>query len=172
MVRDYDTQLLESVAVRRRRLRDGLLFGALRARRTLDENLVEAFVGLVIAGVLCAGCVGWSFIKQQRALQKKQQAGIAAPVSAESAGPTGRPDWRGKQVTSKMLGESLRRAGVSDGLYVLPGTSAKSGAESYYFVAQRSGQYVDGAYEARVAAFGAVHHGPSIFVQLPPLPGR
>lgn len=91
MVRDYDTQLLESVAVRRRRLRDALLFGRLRARRTLDENLVKAFIGLVIAAVLCAGCVGWSFIKQQRALQKKQQAGISAPMGDRGASVSDAP---------------------------------------------------------------------------------
>ncbi|UFQ15318.1 MULTISPECIES: hypothetical protein [Streptomyces] len=57
---DYDSQLLESVSVRRRRLRDALLFGGQRQRRTVDERLGKAFAGVVIAAVLCAGCVGWS----------------------------------------------------------------------------------------------------------------
>ncbi|MEV7112813.1 hypothetical protein [Streptomyces anulatus] len=39
MARDYDSQLLESVGVRRRRMRDALLFGVGRARRTADERL-------------------------------------------------------------------------------------------------------------------------------------
>lgn len=65
MAQDYDSQLLESVAVRRRRLRDAVLFGGLRGRRTLDERLGRAFVGIVIAAVLCAGCVGWSFISHR-----------------------------------------------------------------------------------------------------------
>ncbi|MFF3247451.1 hypothetical protein ACFYWY_27870 [Streptomyces sp. NPDC002870] len=77
MARDYDSQLLESVAVRRRRMRDALLFGAQRARRTADERLGKVFAGIAIAAVLCAGCVGWSFLQhtldKQKAEQQKQQ---------------------------------------------------------------------------------------------------
>ncbi|KUO13883.1 hypothetical protein [Streptomyces sp. DSM 15324] len=77
MARDYDSQLLESVAVRRRRMRDALLFGAQRGRRTLDERLGKVFAGIAIAAVLCAGCVGWSFLQatlaKQKAEQEKQQ---------------------------------------------------------------------------------------------------
>ncbi|MEV5988078.1 hypothetical protein AB0L85_24180 [Streptomyces sp. NPDC052051] len=62
---DYDSQLLESVAVRRRRLRDAVLFGAQRQRRSVDERLGKAFAGVVIAAVLCAGCVGWSFVSHR-----------------------------------------------------------------------------------------------------------
>lgn len=73
MARDYDSQLLESVAVRRRRMRDALLFGAGRARRTADERLGKVFAGMAIAAVLCAGCVGWSFIQTTLAKQKAEQ---------------------------------------------------------------------------------------------------
>ncbi|NKI44556.1 hypothetical protein [Streptomyces physcomitrii] len=77
MARDYDSQLLESVAVRRRRLRDALLFGTQRVRRTADERLGKVFAGIAIAAVLCAGCVGWSFLQhtmdKQKAEQDKQQ---------------------------------------------------------------------------------------------------
>ncbi|WP_420706895.1 hypothetical protein [Streptomyces sp. NRRL F-2664] len=73
MARDYDSQLLESVAVRRRRMRDALLFGAQRARRTADERLGKLFAGIAIAAVLCAGCVGWSFIQHTLAKQKAEQ---------------------------------------------------------------------------------------------------
>jgi uncharacterized protein HemX len=73
MARDYDSQLLESVAVRRRRMRDALLFGAQRGRRTVDERLGKVFAGIAIAAVLCAGCVGWSFLQTTLAKQKDQQ---------------------------------------------------------------------------------------------------
>ncbi|MEV3948932.1 MULTISPECIES: hypothetical protein [Streptomyces] len=77
MARDYDSQLLESVGVRRRRMRDALLFGAQRARRTAGERLGKAFAGVAVAAVLCAGCVGWSFLQhtldKQQAEQEKQQ---------------------------------------------------------------------------------------------------
>lgn len=62
---DYDSQLLESVSVRRRRLRDALLFGAQRQRRSMDERWGKVFAGVVIAAVVCAGCVGWSFISHK-----------------------------------------------------------------------------------------------------------
>ncbi|MGW0698270.1 hypothetical protein ACWD0A_02815 [Streptomyces sp. NPDC002867] len=73
MSRDYDSQLLESVAVRRRRMRDALLFGAGRARRTADERLGKMFAGIAIAAVLCAGCIGWSFLQHTLAKQKAEQ---------------------------------------------------------------------------------------------------
>ncbi|WP_435846570.1 hypothetical protein [Streptomyces chrestomyceticus] len=73
MARDYDSQLLESVAVRRRRMRDALLFGAQRGRRTLDERLGKIFAGVVVAAVLCAGCVAWSFLQHTLAQQKAEQ---------------------------------------------------------------------------------------------------
>ncbi|MEU8824473.1 hypothetical protein [Streptomyces sp. NPDC048636] len=73
MTRDYDSQLLESVAVRRRRMRDALLFGAQRARRTADERIGKLFAGIAIAAVLCAGCVGWSFLQHTLQKQKDEQ---------------------------------------------------------------------------------------------------
>jgi hypothetical protein len=97
MARDYDSQLLESVAVRRHRLRDALLFGAQRARRTADERLGKVFAGIVIAAVLCAGCVGWSFIQatlaKQKAEQQKQQQRLVQPYPkpSESTGPSTSP---------------------------------------------------------------------------------
>jgi hypothetical protein len=69
MARDYDIQLLESVAVRRRRLRDALLHGALASRRSYQENLGRAMAGIVVAAVLAAGCVAWSFVQHQLATQ-------------------------------------------------------------------------------------------------------
>ncbi|MDT3396805.1 hypothetical protein RKE29_09145 [Streptomyces sp. B1866] len=97
MARDYDSQLLESVAVRRRRLRDALLFGAQRARRTGDERLGKVFSGIAVAAVLCAGCVGWSFLQhtleEQKAEQEKrqrQEQQYERPVEpTASAVPTG-----------------------------------------------------------------------------------
>lgn len=91
MARDYDSQLLESVAVRRHRLRDALLFGAQRVRRTADERLGKVFAGIAIAAVLCAGCVGWSFIqatlakqKAEQQKQQQQQQGLFQPATGPS----------------------------------------------------------------------------------------
>jgi hypothetical protein len=62
---EYDAQLLESVSVRRRRLRLALLHGGERRRRGSGENVQRAIVGLVAAAALCAGCVGWSFVEDR-----------------------------------------------------------------------------------------------------------
>jgi hypothetical protein len=83
---DYDSQLLESVSVRRRRLRDAVLFGAHRQRRSLDERIGKAFAGLVIAAVLCAGCVGWSFVSH-RVIGKSPYATPAQPSAQPSSSP-------------------------------------------------------------------------------------
>ena len=82
MARDFDTQLLESVAVRRRRLRDALLWGAMRTRRSTPEMPARLVVGAVLAAVLCAGCVGWSFLADQLAKRAAAQQSAAVPGGA------------------------------------------------------------------------------------------
>lgn len=93
MARDYDSQLLESVSVRRRRLRDALLFGSQRVRRTADERLGKVFIGIAIVAVLCAGCVGWSFLQhtleQRKAEQEEQQRRFGTRSAAEPGTATG-----------------------------------------------------------------------------------
>ncbi|MDG5804728.1 hypothetical protein P9869_19050 [Streptomyces ossamyceticus] len=85
---DYDSQLLESVSVRRRRLRDALLFGAQRQRRSVDERIGKVFAGIVIAAVLCAGCVGWSFVSN-RIIGKSPYGSSVQPSVTPSASPSG-----------------------------------------------------------------------------------
>ncbi|MGK5530592.1 hypothetical protein [Streptomyces sp. URMC 129] len=80
MARDYDSQLLESVAVRRRRLRDAVVFGAERSRRGFDENVGKILGGVALAAVLCAGCVGWSFVSDRMAEEDDQ--GLAEVTAA------------------------------------------------------------------------------------------
>ena len=85
MERDYDAQLLESVAVRRQRLADALLHGSLRARRKAsNNNLRRAAGGAVLAAVLCAGCVGWSFL--QRQLDQQAAARVVPQAVAPAPG--------------------------------------------------------------------------------------
>ncbi|GGR69472.1 hypothetical protein GCM10010252_04390 [Streptomyces aureoverticillatus] len=79
---DYDSQLLESVSVRRRRLRDAVVFGGERQRRGWDERVGKLVGGVVIAAVLCAGCVGWSFISHR---VMKEKPGGASSVTRTSS---------------------------------------------------------------------------------------
>ncbi|WP_252395768.1 hypothetical protein [Streptantibioticus parmotrematis] len=85
MARDFDSQLLESVAVRRRRLRDALLYGPLRTRRAVDENVGKAFAGVVLAAVLCAGCVGWSFVSHRLMNQSSPSAPAVSPAPSTAS---------------------------------------------------------------------------------------
>ncbi len=81
MAREYDAQLLESVAVRRNRLRESLLWGRERRARATMDNLKRLAVSVVLAAVACAGCVGWSFLQDLLA-EREQQQQNATPVTA------------------------------------------------------------------------------------------
>jgi len=82
MAREYDAQLLESVAVRRNRLRESLLWGRERRARATMDNLKRLTVSVVLAAVACAGCVGWSFLQDLLAEREQQQNPLPAPVTA------------------------------------------------------------------------------------------
>jgi hypothetical protein len=79
MPREYDAQLLESVAVRRNRMRESLLWGRQRRARATVDNVKRLGIGVVLAAVACAGCVGWSFVQQAVAAQQPQQATVTVP---------------------------------------------------------------------------------------------
>ncbi|WP_077800404.1 hypothetical protein [Streptomyces sp. JHA26] len=81
---DYDSQLLESVAVRRR-LRDALAFGVQRQRRAVDERVGKVVAGMVIAAVLCAGCVGWSFVSHRLIGQSPYSPGTSVPSDSPTS---------------------------------------------------------------------------------------
>lgn len=84
MPRELDEQLLESVSVRRRRLVDALLWGAARQQRAMPDNVGRLLAGVVLAALLCAGCVGWSFLRDALAEQQARQQ----QLSAASTGPS------------------------------------------------------------------------------------
>ena len=109
MARQYDTQLIESVAVRRRRLREAWLFGSARSRNTLDEGVSKLFASAAIAAVVCAGCVGYSFVQGQRGKgpggpvePSTSVSGPATPLpSGTPSTPTGRSSNIPKTPVSK-----------------------------------------------------------------------
>ncbi len=120
MAKDYDSQLLESVSVRRRRMRDALLYGAQRARRTADEKLGKVFAGIAVAAVLCAGCVGWSFIQHTLAKQKEQQkqqqqryAPAVTPSASSSPSSTESPSTKSVKVSKAPQPSKTPKSGKS-----------------------------------------------------------
>ncbi|ALG06476.1 hypothetical protein H4W33_006658 [Kibdelosporangium phytohabitans] len=74
MAREYDAQLLESVAVRRARLRESLLWGRARRQLATVDNVKRFAVSVVVTAVLCAGCVGWSFLQKVLSEQRRPQS--------------------------------------------------------------------------------------------------
>ncbi|GAA4943688.1 hypothetical protein [Actinoplanes utahensis] len=87
MAREYDTQLIESVAVRRARMRELLLWGRDRRARATGDGLRWLRIGVVLAAIACAGCVGWSFLQSVLADQRASRPGPvnSAPVSPSVA---------------------------------------------------------------------------------------
>ena len=72
----YDDQLIDAVAVRRKRLLAGFLFGMKRTRRIWRDRLSTFAVSLIMAVVICAVCVGVSFVTsilRAEALKQQQQ---------------------------------------------------------------------------------------------------
>jgi hypothetical protein len=92
MSSNYGTQVIESVAVRRRRLREAWLFGAERAKNTLNEQTGKVFASIMIGAIACAGCAGYSYFKTSMAKEKQNQqptptattSGLVSPSPAKS----------------------------------------------------------------------------------------
>ncbi|MGW0737015.1 hypothetical protein [Streptomyces sp. NPDC002851] len=66
-------------------MRDAFLFGAERGRRSVDERLGKVVAGIVIAAILCAGCVGWSFISKRLIGQDPYGSRPSSPSSAPAS---------------------------------------------------------------------------------------
>jgi hypothetical protein len=82
MAREYDVALLESVALRRNRIRESLLWGRQRRARATVDNVKRLGVGVVLAAAACAGCVGWSFVQHTMlAPQHHQSTGHQSTVT-------------------------------------------------------------------------------------------
>ncbi|WP_427892980.1 hypothetical protein ACQHIV_08810 [Kribbella sp. GL6] len=79
----YGTQVMESVAVRRRRLREAWLFGQDRARNTLKEQTGKLFASVMIGVLACAGCAGVSYFKSSSAKEKEKNQ----PATSQTTGP-------------------------------------------------------------------------------------
>lgn len=83
----YDDQLIDAVAVRRKRLLAGFLFGVKRTR-TIWQDRVSTFMGsLILAVVICAVCVAIAFVMaifRTEALKQQQQQRYATVRATET----------------------------------------------------------------------------------------
>ena len=78
----HDTILLETVRTRRVRLRSALLHGGPEQRRAVNDNVRRVVGSLVVAAVLCAGCVGFALVTS---LLPAHPAPVSRPSVAPSA---------------------------------------------------------------------------------------
>lgn len=75
-----DAILLESVKTHRARLRGAFLVGELAERRDVNDNVKRLIGSVVLGAVICAGCVGTSFVLNALADQKAASStSTAAP---------------------------------------------------------------------------------------------
>lgn len=76
MATEFDSQLIESVAVRRNRVTDALLYGENPTERRWKATTKQFLFSLVAAALITAICIGVSFISNMlatRAEEKRQQ---------------------------------------------------------------------------------------------------
>lgn len=86
-MRDYDQQLLESIAIRRDRLVCAVLFGQRRAQRNFSDSIRFFLIGLVITALIASGCVATSFVttlfdreRERREQMQKPRPALTQPV--------------------------------------------------------------------------------------------
>jgi hypothetical protein len=79
MAREYDVALLESVALRRNRIRESLLWGRQRRARAMVDNAKRLGLGVVFAAVACAGCVGWSYLQRTMLAPQYHPSTVTVP---------------------------------------------------------------------------------------------
>lgn len=77
MAEDYDARLLESAKVRKHRLDDALLFGENVQERSYTTNTMRLMYSLLIAALIAAVCVGFSFVQH---LLNERSASVAAAM--------------------------------------------------------------------------------------------
>lgn len=85
MATEFDSQLIESVTVRRNRLSDALLYGANPTERRWKSTARSFIFSVVTAALIAAICVGVAFVgnlmaNQQRQQQEREQKLNSAPL--------------------------------------------------------------------------------------------
>lgn len=81
MAEDYDSRLLESARVRKHRLDDSLLFGQNPQERNYKTATTRLMQSLLIAALIAAICVGFSFVQHLLSEQAAKQAVTSASAT-------------------------------------------------------------------------------------------
>ncbi len=81
MAEDYDSRLLESARVRKHRLDDSLLFGQNPQERSYKTATTRLMQSLLVAALIAAICVGFSFVQHLISEQAAKQAVTSASAT-------------------------------------------------------------------------------------------
>jgi len=135
-----DTILLETVRTHRARLLSAFLYGELAERRLGQDNLKRLLGSVVLAAVICTGCVGFSLvtslIASQAARQTQQRPGGAStpgisdqPYAADYFDRNSKRGWGdaelgGRWTTRGSSSEYLVRRGA--GLMTVPPAESRA----------------------------------------------
>ncbi|MFF2317391.1 hypothetical protein ACFVTE_14085 [Arthrobacter sp. NPDC058097] len=87
MAEDYDSRLLESARVRKHRLDDSFLFGRNPQERTYATVTTRLMQSLLLAALIAAICVGFSFVQHLLNEQSARQSAQATTVTVSEGTP-------------------------------------------------------------------------------------
>ncbi|MET4137549.1 hypothetical protein [Pseudarthrobacter sp. PvP090] len=80
MAEDFDSRLLESAKVRKSRLDDAFLFGKNLQERSYTTVTARLMQSLLVAALIAAICVGYSFVQHMLSEQSSRQAAATSAV--------------------------------------------------------------------------------------------
>ena len=140
MPNNRDTILLETVKTHRARLLSAFLYGELAERRLGQDNLKRLLGSVVLAAVICTGCVGFALVTSLIATQAARQAqqrssggstpGISDQPYAADADRNRRVGWGVAEVggrwTTTGSSSDYRVRGGSGVINVPPGNSGSA----------------------------------------------
>lgn len=89
---EFDSQLIESVAVRRNRVTDALLYGENPTERRWKATTKQFLFSLVAAALITAVCIGVSFVSNLLATQAEQKRQQQEQLQQRSARALVLPD--------------------------------------------------------------------------------
>jgi hypothetical protein len=121
MPTNRDTILLETVRTHRARLLSAFLYGELAERRLGQDNLKRLLGSLVLAAVICTGCVGFALVTSLIATQAARQAQQRSSTGAATPGISDQPYAADYFDRSRKLGWGSAEVG---GRWTLRGTSS------------------------------------------------
>lgn len=111
-MRQFDQQIVESVALRRQPVRNAVFFGQDRWRRQLQDHIKPLIMGVVFAALIAAGCIATSFVvnliekqKEEKSTRAESSAVVIDPRHPqETTGPLTDGSVVSSEIPGRMMG--------------------------------------------------------------------